>query len=790
MNQRERRPQRTHSQLPRCVCIVWLGVLAQVSWVHVSVGAADELLSPLRFERHLLNADSEFSACAVFDVNRDGRLDIFCGGFWYEAPTWRRHSVRDVVMIRGRYDDYSNLPLDVDGDGWTDVVSVNYRSQSIYWVQNPGQRPAAWQTHLIDTPGPSETGMLFDLDGDGRLDIVPNGTKQAVWYAGAGGDASRWHRRWLPQELAGHGIGAGDLDGDGLADLVSPRGWWRGVAARMTVDEPGERRQADRWVPMPEFQLHRDASIPILVHDVDGDGDQDIIWGRGHNVGLYWLEQQPESAADDTGNHERDVQPTSSSPARRRWTLHAIDTSWSCCHSLMLADLDRDGRLDLVAGKRFLGHDGKDPGEWNPLVIACYRWLPDRRSWQRDLLSQGETCAIDLQGAAADVDGDGDIDVVAAGRSGLWWLENQTPASLRVESLPETKETNHSRIRGDDFDPEPDLHTTPVYSADQPLLQFRLPGGETQPIGTRVAWGDRRQHIVSNMERVMGQLPNPAHRVPLDVREESREDADGYTRIKLTFQADRQHRVPAYLLMPDGLKGPTAAILCLHPTHVLGKSQICGLGGQPSRFYAHELAQRGFICLAPDYPTFGDYGDVLPEYVSGTMQAIWDNVRAVDLLESLPEVDRDRIGVIGHSLGGHNALFTSVFDLRLRAVVTSCGFTSFADYYGGDLTGWTSQRYMPRIATQYGKDPGMMPFDFHEVIAAIAPRPIFVSAPVHDSNFAMKGVVKAINRARPVYNLFEDDAALRAEFPVCEHDFPEEIRRAVYVWLGQHLDQD
>lgn len=288
----------------------------------------------------------------------------------------------------------------------------------------------------------------------------------------------------------------------------------------------------------------------------------------------------------------------------------------------------------------------------------------------------------------------------------------------------------------------------------------------------------------------MGQLPNPAHRVPLDVREESREDADGYTRIKLTFQADRQHRVPAYLLMPDGLKGPTAAILCLHPTHVLGKSQICGLGGQPSRFYAHELAQRGFICLAPDYPTFGDYGDVLPEYVSGTMQAIWDNVRAVDLLESLPEVDRDRIGVIGHSLGGHNALFTSVFDLRLRAVVTSCGFTSFADYYGGDLTGWTSQRYMPRIATQYGKDPVMMPFDFHEVIAAIAPRPIFVSAPVHDSNFAMKGVVKAINRARPVYNLFEDDAALRAEFPVCEHDFPEEIRRAVYVWLGQHLDQD
>ncbi len=231
--------------------------------------------------------------------------------------------------------------------------------------------------------------------------------------------------------------------------------------------------------------------------------------------------------------------------------------------------------------------------------------------------------------------------------------------------------------------------------------------------------------------------------------------------------------------------------VCIPPISNLGKAQICGLGGQPSRYYAHELARRGYICLAPDYPGFADYkydftasGD---DYASGTMKAIWNNVRGIDLLESLPVVDRDRIGAIGHSLGGHNALFTAAFDQRLRCVVSSCGFNAFEDYYAGDLKGWSSPRYMPRIASQYGLSHEQMPFDFPEVLAAIAPRPLFVNAPLHDSNFAVAGVRSCQASVEPLYKILGQDQAIQFAYPNAEHDFPDDIRSQVYSWLDAQL---
>jgi dienelactone hydrolase len=243
--------------------------------------------------------------------------------------------------------------------------------------------------------------------------------------------------------------------------------------------------------------------------------------------------------------------------------------------------------------------------------------------------------------------------------------------------------------------------------------------------------------------------------------------------------------------MPKGLQRLAPAVLCLHPTSPLGKAQVCGLGGKPSRFYAHELAERGFVCLAPDYPSFGDYKyDFNAEsdlYVSGTMKAIWNNIRSIDLLESLPEVDRDRIGCVGHSLGGHNGLFTAAFDQRIRAVVSSCGFNALAHYYGGDLTGWSSDRYMPRIRSQFGLSPEQMPFDFHEVLAAMSPRPVFVNAPLRDSNFAVSGVRQAVASARQVYEFHGKPERLKVVYPDAEHDFPEDIRQQVYQWLEEQL---
>lgn len=331
----------------------------------------------------------------------------------------------------------------------------------------------------------------------------------------------------------------------------------------------------------------------------------------------------------------------------------------------------------------------------------------------------------------------------------------------------------------------------PEYADHSRLMHYIDEKGASHPVRTAAGWARRRQHILAHMQRVMGQLPDPSLRVPLDVKLLEETKTEHYVRKKLTFTPEPGDRVPAYLLLPHNLKGKAPAMLCLHQTTRIGKGEPAGLGGRPTLHYAHELANRGYVCLVPDYPSFGDYeydfAQPRKSYISGSMKAIWNNQRAVDLLVSLREVDKRRIGCIGHSLGGHNTLFTSVFELRIRAVVTSCGFTAFHDYYGGKLQGWTSDRYMPRIRTVYANDPDRVPFDFYEIIGALAPRAVFVNAPLDDSNFDVGGVRKVIASASPVYKLLGAEKRLRVEYPDSQHDFPNAIRAEVYEWLDREL---
>jgi dienelactone hydrolase len=162
-------------------------------------------------------------------------------------------------------------------------------------------------------------------------------------------------------------------------------------------------------------------------------------------------------------------------------------------------------------------------------------------------------------------------------------------------------------------------------------------------------------------------------------------------------------------------------------------------------------------------------------------------MRAVDVLQSLPEVDAERIGCIGHSLGGHNSLFLAAVDTRIKAAVSSCGFDTFPTYYNGDLRGWAQFRYMPRIETRYGLDATKMPFDFDGILAAIAPRGVFVSAPTRDANFNLAGTQGAIERARAVYALHGASDRLVAIHPEAEHSFPREAREAAYAALDAWL---
>lgn len=306
--------------------------------------------------------------------------------------------------------------------------------------------------------------------------------------------------------------------------------------------------------------------------------------------------------------------------------------------------------------------------------------------------------------------------------------------------------------------------------------------------------------IRRRMEAVMGPFPGPLdpHARGAPAYEVTAEESGpGYVRKKIRYVVagddgrGGDDRVPAWLLLPEGPSAPRSAMLCLHQTNGMGKDEPAGLGGLRDLHYADELARRGHVCLVPDYPRFGEYrwvdGLAGTGYASGSMKAVWNNVRGVDLLAGLPQVDATRLGVIGHSLGGHNAIFTAMFDDRLGAVVTSCGFTPFPDYYGGDLAGWTSATYMPRIREVWGGDPARVPFDFPEVIAALAPRGCWVCAPEHDDNFAVEGVRRAIAEARPVFARFGAADRLVLVTPDAAHTFPERERLEAYRWLDRIL---
>lgn len=330
----------------------------------------------------------------------------------------------------------------------------------------------------------------------------------------------------------------------------------------------------------------------------------------------------------------------------------------------------------------------------------------------------------------------------------------------------------------------------PFYADKNSLLVYRDDKGNDHVIRNRDDWSRRREHILANMQLVMGPMPDQSRKIAIDVRVTEEVKLEKFVRKKLTFAVEAGDRLPAYLLIPTGQKEKGPAVLCLHPTHrVLGKGVPAGFGEKPDRHYAVHLAERGYVTLAPDYVNSGDYSfdPYSHGYDSATMKGIWNHMRCVDLLQSLPEVDPDRIGVLGHSLGGHNSIFVAAFDPRIRCVVSNCGFCSFPKYYQGNLAGWSHDGYMPRIRKVYELKPEKMPFDFTELVAALAPRPFLAIAPLHDHNFDAGGVKDCIAAARPVYALLDASNRLAASYPDSDHNFPPESREAAYSWFDRWL---
>jgi dienelactone hydrolase len=310
-----------------------------------------------------------------------------------------------------------------------------------------------------------------------------------------------------------------------------------------------------------------------------------------------------------------------------------------------------------------------------------------------------------------------------------------------------------------------------------------------------------RSEVLLNMQKVMGELPKRTALKKSDIQVIDSVKEQSYIRYNILFTVEKNETLPLYLYIPiqTGPAKKLPAMLVLHETDPLGRKAVDGQGNKANRSHARELAQRGYIVIAPDFPSFGDTKDYnfdTDRYKSGTMKGIFNHMRCIDLLQSRADVDGEKIGVLGHSLGGHNSIFLAAMDERIKVAVSSCGWTQLDYYnigpeaekkYDGRLGPWAQTRYMPLLRTKYNLDNKKVPFDFNFMISAIAPRAFFSVSPSRDANFDYKGVQAGIALVEPVYRKLNSLDKLQVRYPDDEHDFPLENRKEAYAFIDKIL---
>ncbi len=347
--------------------------------------------------------------CALADVNRDGKLDVIAGPCWFAAPDFVARPLRDIEEFE---DDFlrnnGDHAYDVNGDGWVDVVSGDWKGDKIHWYENPRaaalEKGLKWKQHLLAVGrGQNEAYFLRDLDSDGKPELVVDSwiddAPLVAWKFTKDADGIHALRRVeLGPKGNGHGMAFGDVNGDGREDILCKSGWY---------ERPASEPLGQTW------KLHRDwtlahGSCPFLVVDLNGDQRNDLIWGFGHEFGLFWYEQLPVSENGAT-----------------KWKEHLVDRSYSQAHCLHWADVDGDGAKDLITGKRVRGHAGRDPGGKDPACLYYYTWNPQEQTFTRHSISEAEGVGTGMQIRTADLNGDGRLDIAVGGKSGTWILWNE-----------------------------------------------------------------------------------------------------------------------------------------------------------------------------------------------------------------------------------------------------------------------------------------------------------------------------------------------------------------------------
>jgi hypothetical protein len=363
--------------------------------------ASAQAKASITFRKQAVSSES-YESVGVADVNGDGKPDLLSGCFWYEGPEFRKfHYIGEVKRYGEYWDDFSTIFMDINGDSRPDFVTGGWFGQNIRWRENPGN-DKEWPEHIIAETGNVECTRAWDVDGDGFAEICPNNPGKPLAFYRLERDAQKkplgTFTKVSVAPSQGHGLGFGDVNGDGRGDFIVSNGW---------LEAPPKPLEGN-WTHRPEFDLGT-ASVPVLVTDINGDGKNDVIAGQGHSYGLHWYEQQYNKANK-----------------QRTWKKHTIDSTGSQFHTMEWVDLDGDGKSELLTGKRYRAHNGRDPGEFDDLGLYYYAW--NGKSFTKNVISYGPYGSGKGTGiymAVADLRGTGRKDIVVAGKDGLYVFFNE-----------------------------------------------------------------------------------------------------------------------------------------------------------------------------------------------------------------------------------------------------------------------------------------------------------------------------------------------------------------------------